>query len=95
MTDQTARDRQITYAATPQHRPVTVEVAGQECWEHECEEFYTDDGDEIPGKETCSHFHEMEICEACSEPSKADADSFPPVVAWADCQIQMKETSAA
>jgi hypothetical protein len=77
--------RPLPKTAAPQHRPVTVEVAGLECLERECEEFFTDDGDEIPGKETCSHFRQMEVCEACSEPPTGDADPYPPVVAWADC----------
>ncbi|MFH8531571.1 hypothetical protein ACH4GE_24510 [Streptomyces tendae] len=69
----------------PQHRPVTAEVADLECLERECEEFFTDDGDEIPGKDTCSHVREMEICEACSDAPVGDGDPHPPVVAWADC----------
>lgn len=78
--------RPLPKTTAPQHRPVTVEVAGLECLERECKEFFTDDGDEIPGKETCSHFRQMEVCEACSETPPGDADPFPPVVAWADCQ---------
>ncbi|MGA5182967.1 hypothetical protein ACPCBF_24830 [Streptomyces pseudogriseolus] len=70
----------------PQHRPVTVEVADLECLEGECEEYFNDYGDEIPGKTSCSHCERMEICEACSQPPAGDADPFPPVVAWADCQ---------
>ncbi|MGW8679588.1 hypothetical protein ACWGNN_00715 [Streptomyces sp. NPDC055817] len=68
-----------------QHRPVTVDVASLECLGRECEEFFTEGGDEIPGKTSCSHVREMEICEACSEPPPGDADPYPAVVAWADC----------
>jgi hypothetical protein len=82
------RNRKHTKArqllAEPQHRPVTVTGGDLECLERECEDFFTDDGDEIPGKTECSHLYEMQICEACSEPP--DADEFPPVVAWADCK---------
>lgn len=72
--------RQATPEPPAVHQPVTVDVAGLECAERECEEFFTDDGDEIPGKDTCSHYWRMEICEACT-----GAGDFPPVVAWADC----------
>jgi hypothetical protein len=77
----------------PRHRPVTAEVADLECLERECEEFFTDDGDEIPGKDTCSHFRQMEVCEACSEPPAGEADPFPAVVAWADCPHKLAAAS--
>jgi len=65
------------------HAPVTVEVGLLDCLELECEEFFDEDGEEIPGKETCSHLTEMEICEGCTGPWK-DGE-FPAVAAWADC----------
>ncbi|MFD7860953.1 hypothetical protein [Streptomyces sp. NPDC059783] len=67
-----------------EHERITVQVAGLECLERECEEFFTDDGDEITGKETCSHFSEMDICSGCSEQPTASGE-FPAVVAWTDC----------
>lgn len=70
--------------APREHRPVTVDVASLECLERECEEFVTDDGDEIPGKETCSHVRQMEICEGCSDAPRK-GDEYPAVVAWGDC----------
>jgi hypothetical protein len=79
--------RALPLPAKPQHRPVTVDVADLECLERECDEYFTDDGDEIPGKESCSHFREMEICEACSEPGAAE--DYPAVVAWADCMQRL------
>lgn len=85
------RARQLT--SEPQHRPVAADVADLECWERECEDFFTDDGDEIPGKTTCSHLRQMEICEACSEPQVGGLDNYPPVVAWTDCQ-HTKATTA-
>jgi hypothetical protein len=75
-----------TSESLSQHRAVTVPVGRLECLGRECDDFFTDDGDEIPGKTECSHLHEMEICEACSEPPPGDADEFPPVVAWTDCK---------
>ena len=68
-----------------QHRPVTVDVAGLECLERECEEYFTEDGDEIPGKTTCSHVRQMEICEGCSD-APLKGDECPAVVAWGDCK---------
>jgi hypothetical protein len=65
------------------HVPLTVDVGSLECLERECEDFFDDEGDEIPSKETCSHLSEMEICEGCTGPHK-DGE-FPVVVAWADC----------
>jgi hypothetical protein len=68
-----------------EHRPLTVTGGSLECLERECEDFFTEDGDEIPGMEACSHLSEMEICEACSEPPVGALDEFPAVVAWTDC----------
>ncbi|MGA4875907.1 hypothetical protein [Streptomyces lydicamycinicus] len=76
-----ARPRQ---AKTQQHRPVIADVGELECLERECEEFFAEDGDEIPGKTTCSHMRQMEICDACSDEPTA-GNEYPVVVAWADC----------
>lgn len=86
-----ARARQIP--GKPQHRPVAADVAGLECWERECEEFFTEDGDEIPGMKTCSHVRRTEICEACSEPGTAE--DYPAVVEWADCAERARTAGAA
>ena len=66
------------------HERITVDAAALECLERECEEFYDDNGEEIPGKETCSHFISMDICAGCSE-EPTDANEFPTVVAWDAC----------
>lgn len=67
-----------------QHRPVVADAGRLECLERECDEFYTEDGDEIPGKFSCSHMTQTEVCDACS-PEPEDDDEYPSVVAWADC----------
>ncbi|WP_309049057.1 hypothetical protein [Streptomyces sp.] len=73
-----------------QHQPVTVDVAGLECLERECEEYFTDDGDEIPGKEACSHVKQLVVCGGCSDEPTA-SNEFPAVVAWVDCAERKTE----
>lgn len=48
------------------HEPVEVWVGTTECLERECEELFDDQGDEIPGKERCSHVGVELICGGCS-----------------------------
>lgn len=76
-----ARPRQ---AAADQHRMVIADVGSLECLERECEEFFTEDGEQIPGKTICSHVQELQICSGCSSEPR-DGDEYPKVVAWADC----------
>lgn len=45
-----------------EHQPVQVWVGGIDCLERECEEYFTDDGDEIHGVEVCSHIREETVC---------------------------------
>lgn len=85
--------REHKTAQDPQHRPVTVAVGGLECLERECDEYFTGDGEEIHGKENCSHIHDMEVCEACSQLQAAG--DFPPVVAWVDCPQRLAKAGAA
>lgn len=83
-----ARPRPSTTAA--EHKPGIADVGSLECLERECEEFFDDDGNEIPGKTACSHMREMEICLGCSpDPETSD---LPPVVAWSDCTAQAAPT---
>lgn len=74
-----ARPRQ---AIADQHRMVIADVGSLECLERECEDFFTDDGEQIPGKAICSHVQELQICSGCSP---RDGDEYPKVVAWDDC----------
>ncbi|MGC5400186.1 hypothetical protein ACPXCP_31155 [Streptomyces sp. DT20] len=81
------RPRAASHGTPQSHAPherITVQVAGLECLERECEEFFDEEGDDIPGKETCSHFTEMDICAACSERPTA-SNEFPAVAAWTHC----------
>lgn len=70
---------------TPRHIKVVVEVGSLECLDRECDDFFTEEGDEIPGKTDCSHTRPMDICEACSVSPAGDTDGFPVAVAWNDC----------
>ncbi|MET9517462.1 hypothetical protein [Streptomyces sp. NPDC002994] len=73
----------LTRVDSTAHASLTVLVGGLECLERECEEFFTDDGDEIPGKTTCSHMHEEEVCGGCSV--EQPDGIFESTVAWVDC----------
>jgi hypothetical protein len=81
--DRARREEKPATGQPTVHAPITVTGGSLECLERECEDFFDDEGDEIPGKETCSHLSEMEICEGCTGPHKNG--EFPVVVAWADC----------
>ncbi|MFF8590012.1 hypothetical protein ACF061_00990 [Streptomyces sp. NPDC015220] len=45
-----------------EHQPVQVWVGGIDCVERECDEYFTDDGDERPDVEVCSHIREETTC---------------------------------
>ncbi|MEU0992285.1 hypothetical protein [Streptomyces sp. NPDC005953] len=59
-----------------EHEQVTVWVGTQECLERECEEYFTDDGDEIPGKDRCSHIREEVAC-SCQRETGGEYSSAP------------------
>ncbi|WP_329472675.1 hypothetical protein OIE75_29450 [Streptomyces sp. NBC_01723] len=45
-----------------EHQAIPVWVGSLECLERECEDFFTDDGDEKFDVETCSHVREETAC---------------------------------
>ncbi|MFD3814963.1 hypothetical protein ACFWRZ_07845 [Streptomyces rubiginosohelvolus] len=56
-----------------EHQQVTVWVGTQECLERECDDYFTDDGDEIPGKDRCSHIREEQAC-SCQRGEDGECD---------------------
>ncbi|MGW4834726.1 hypothetical protein [Streptomyces globisporus] len=59
-----------------QHQQVTVWVGTQDCLERECEDYFTDDGDEIPGKDRCSHIREEQAC-SCQRDEDGEYGNTP------------------
>lgn len=56
-----AKEEAVPKTST-EHRPVTVFVGLYECLDRECDDYYTEDGDEAPGVETCSHISTEVVC---------------------------------
>ncbi|GGU62188.1 hypothetical protein [Streptomyces lavendofoliae] len=54
--------RGVTPAPEPEHQPVPVWIGGLECLERECDDYFTDDGDDKPDVEICSHVREATSC---------------------------------
>jgi hypothetical protein len=90
--DRVRREEKPAAEQPAKHEPLTVLSGCLECLERECEEYFTDEGDEIPGKDSCSHLREVEICGGCSV-EVPDGD-FVPVVAWADCTQRLAGAGA-
>lgn len=44
------------------HQPIPVWVAGIECLDRECEEYFNEDGDDDPTVEVCSHIRQETAC---------------------------------
>lgn len=66
--------------AGPGHEAVEVWVGTFECLNRECEEYFDADGNEIPGKDRCSHIGTEVICGGCSG---TNPDGYyEPTVAW-------------
>jgi hypothetical protein len=62
------------------HEPVEVWTGTTECLERECEEYATDDGDDRPDVERCSHIGVELLCGGCST---LTADGYyEPAVSW-------------
>lgn len=60
------------------HQQVTVWVGTFECLERECDEYFTDGGDEIPDKERCSHIRDELAC-SCQRGADGDYDGTCPL----------------
>lgn len=56
-----------------EHQLVPVWVGPFWCLERDCEEFFTDDGDDIPGKDRCSHIREEQAC-SCQRNADGEYD---------------------
>jgi hypothetical protein len=63
------------------HTPITLLVGSEECFDRECEDYFTEDGEPDPGVERCSHIAEQTVCEQCST-ERPDGE-YEPVVPWA------------
>ncbi|WP_405548809.1 hypothetical protein [Streptomyces microflavus] len=56
-----------------EHQQVPVWVGPYWCLERDCEDYFTDDGDEIPSKDRCSHIREGQAC-ACQRNADGEYD---------------------
>ena len=54
--------RGITPAPDADHEQVPIWIGAAACFERECDDYFTEDGDEIPGLEHCSHIREENAC---------------------------------
>lgn len=59
-----------------EHEPIPVWVGVLDCLERECEEYFTDDGDDIPDVDRCSHLR-AEIACSCKRISGNEYDPAP------------------
>lgn len=65
----------------PEHEPLQVWVGTAECLERECDDYFTDDGDEITDRDRCSHIGVELICGGCS--TRTPDGNYEPSVPWA------------
>lgn len=70
-----------------EHQPVQVWVGGIDCLERECDEYYTDDGDDDPTVDTCSHIREETVC-SCRRLPDGDYD-------LEGCPLREKESATS
>lgn len=68
--------RGVTPAPDAAHEPVTVLVGTLECHDRECDEYFTEDGDEDPDVERCSHIREERAC-SCQRGPDGEYDGEP------------------
>lgn len=65
-----------------EHRPLILLVGSEDCLERECEDYFTEDGNDDPGVERCSHIRKETVCAACSDEPNADG-YYEHTVPWA------------
>jgi hypothetical protein len=75
-----AQERPGAPKPTGTHEPVIVFVGLYDHLDRDCDELYTDDGDEITDKAHCSHVTEQVICGGCS--TRDNAGYYEPAVPW-------------
>lgn len=59
-----------------EHQPVTVWVGGLDCLERECDDYFDEDGEDIPGVDRCSHIREEQAC-SCQRQADGEYSSDP------------------
>lgn len=59
-----------------EHQQVPVWGGSLDCLERECDEYYDEDGDEIPGMDRCSHIREEYAC-SCQRQPDGEYSSTP------------------
>ncbi|MFD5508976.1 hypothetical protein ACFWIB_14535 [Streptomyces sp. NPDC127051] len=58
------------------HQPVTVWVGSLDCFERECDDYFDDEGEDIPGVDRCSHIREEQAC-SCQRQADGEYSSEP------------------
>ncbi|MGP3684120.1 hypothetical protein ACTVZO_05300 [Streptomyces sp. IBSNAI002] len=59
-----------------EHQPVTVWVGGLDCLERDCEEYFDDDGEDLPGLDRCSHIRVERAC-SCQRQDDGEYSTAP------------------
>jgi hypothetical protein len=85
--DHTRPKRGLVPNPDAEHQPVQVWVGGIDCLERECDEYFTDDGDEKTDLEVCSHIREETSC-SCRRLPLGEYAMEP-------CPLQTKENPTA
>lgn len=71
----------ITPTPDEEHQPVPVWVGLSDCLNRECDDYFDDDGNEIPSRDHCSHMREEQACSCQREPGGEYSDAPCPLVA--------------